>query len=78
MGYVTTREEYSVQSYEGGHTLFGQWEFSAFMMKFSELAAEMLKTPDQRNLDRITRPPIIRKENLDRRRFDPLVDYFEN
>ena len=30
MGYVTTREEYQQQAYEGGHTVFGQWTLAAF------------------------------------------------
>ena len=30
MGYVTTFEEYQLQGYEAGHTVFGQWTFGAF------------------------------------------------
>jgi neutral ceramidase len=37
-GYVTTREEYSVQHYEGGSTQFGPGTLSAYQQKFCELA----------------------------------------
>ncbi len=56
MGYVTTQEEYKVQAYEGGHTLFGQWELDALRMKYAELSEEMLKPPSARDLDRKTKP----------------------
>lgn len=56
MGYVTTPEEYREQTYEGGHTIFGQWTLSAFQTRFSRLAAELLKAPAARSHDQITRP----------------------
>jgi neutral ceramidase len=37
-GYVTTREEYSVQHYEGGSTQFGPGTLSAYQQEFSRLA----------------------------------------
>lgn len=37
-GYVTTREEYQVQHYEGGHTLFGPWTQAGYQQEFVRLA----------------------------------------
>ena len=37
-GYVTTREEYATQQYEGGHTLFGPWTLAAYQQEFARLA----------------------------------------
>jgi neutral ceramidase len=39
--YVTTPEEYDVQRYEGGSTLFGRWELGAFMQTVAMLAEAM-------------------------------------
>lgn len=36
-GYITTPEEYSVQQYEGGHTLFGPWTLPAFQQEIDRL-----------------------------------------
>lgn len=47
-GYITTYEEYRLQMYEGGHTLFGKWTLAAYQMKFKELATELLKDPKDR------------------------------
>lgn len=56
MGYVTTREEYQQQCYEGGHTVFGQWTLAVFQTEFAELARQLKQAPEQRNYDRQTRP----------------------
>ncbi|MGH8455715.1 MAG: neutral/alkaline non-lysosomal ceramidase N-terminal domain-containing protein [Stenotrophobium sp.] len=56
MGYVTTREEYQEQAYEGGHTIFGQWTLAAFQTCFARLADELLKDDADRGHDRVTRP----------------------
>jgi neutral ceramidase len=37
--YVTTREEYQIQHYEGASTLFGEWTLSAYQKVYGELAA---------------------------------------
>jgi len=37
-GYITTPEEYAVQQYEGGHTLFGPWTLPAFQQELGRLA----------------------------------------
>lgn len=56
MGYVTTKEEYDTQGYEGGHTIFGQWTLAAFQTRFEALAGELLKPQSQRSHDRSTQP----------------------
>lgn len=56
MGYVTTREEYQLQAYEGGHTIYGQWTLAAFQTRFDELARQLLVSPAHRTHDRLTRP----------------------
>lgn len=65
MGYVTTNEEYQLQAYEGGHTIFGQWTLAAFQTCFDELAKELLQ-PDEakRAHDRVTQPMLPPAEEL--------------
>jgi neutral ceramidase len=41
IGYVTTPEEYTAQTYEGGHTLFGPWALPGFITAFRELAPHL-------------------------------------
>lgn len=41
IGYVTTQKGYQCQTYEGGHTIFGQWELAALQTAFRKLAREM-------------------------------------
>jgi neutral ceramidase len=40
-GYVTTREEYRVQHYEGASTHFGPWTLAALQQEFRTLAAAL-------------------------------------
>lgn len=40
-GYVTTPEEYSIQQYEGGHTLHGKWTLPAYQQIVTRLAESM-------------------------------------
>lgn len=40
-GYVTTPEEYDVQNYEGGFTLFGSQTFTAYAQEFKRLAKDL-------------------------------------
>lgn len=47
-GYVTTYEEYRLQFYEGGHTLFGKWTLAAYQMKYKEMANQLLKPKKER------------------------------
>ena len=43
-GYLTTREEYGLQLYEGASTLFGQWSLAALQTSLAR-ACEGLCTP---------------------------------
>lgn len=57
VGYVTTDAEYQAQTYEGGHTLFGEWEHGALLTAYRNIAEEMVKPLESsRLLDRSTRP----------------------
>jgi neutral ceramidase len=40
-GYVSTREEYAAQHYEGASTHFGPWTLAAFQQEFQKLAVAM-------------------------------------
>jgi neutral ceramidase len=42
-GYITTPEEYAVQQYEGGHTLFGPWTLPAFQQEINQLARALVE-----------------------------------
>ena len=72
MGYVTTREEYQEQAYEGGHTIFGQWTLAAFQTRFDALARESLKPVGERHHDTHTRPLPAPPEELARRTNVPV------
>lgn len=69
MGYITTYEEYQVQAYEGGHTVFGEWTLAAFQTKYRELAKEMLKPHGERMSDKTVRPVKFTQEELNKRIF---------
>ncbi len=62
-GYVTTYEEYRMQLYEGGHTLFGKWTLAAYQMKYKELATELLKAPQDRHKYRL-RPDMFTMDEI--------------
>ena len=47
-GYITTNEEYQLQLYEGGHTLFGQWTLAGYQTNFEKVAKELLKPEEER------------------------------
>ncbi len=40
-GYVTTREEYALQQYEGASTHFGPWTLAAYRQEFERLTQKM-------------------------------------
>ncbi|MCU4639603.1 neutral/alkaline non-lysosomal ceramidase N-terminal domain-containing protein [Acinetobacter courvalinii] len=67
MGYVTTYEEYQVQAYEGGHTLFGQWTLAACQSKFKALAEQLGLEKNKRHYDEMTRPQPIPAQELAKR-----------
>jgi neutral ceramidase len=37
-GYITTKQEYDTQQYEGGHTLYGPWTLTGYQQEFARLA----------------------------------------
>jgi neutral ceramidase len=68
-GYVTTREEYEVQLYEGGSTHFGKWTLAAYQTKFEYLAEQLLKAPDERDKNSELKPHVFSQQSLARRAF---------
>lgn len=40
-GYVTTKEEYIVQNYEGGFTMFGPYTLAAYQQEFRRIATDL-------------------------------------
>lgn len=40
-GYITTPEEYDVQQYEGGHTVFGRWTLPAYRQEIDRVARSL-------------------------------------
>ncbi|MFT7613868.1 MAG: neutral ceramidase [Parvicellaceae bacterium] len=67
MGYITTFEEYQLQNYEGGHTVYGQWTLGAFQTKLKELAAQMSVAKDNRKIDRAVKPVEFSGDELSKR-----------
>ncbi len=63
-GYCTTKEEYDIQLYEGGHTPFGQWTLAAFQTHYQKLAEDMLKPVAERTLDKTVAPPQFSEQEL--------------
>ena len=68
-GYVTTKEEYAVQRYEGGHTMYGEWTLGGYQTKFKALALELLKKPEERSIDRSIQPAEFSEEELAKRTY---------
>lgn len=68
-GYITTFEEYQVQCYEGGHTPYGQWTLAGFQTKFKELSLQLLKAPEDRQIDSSIAPVEFTDEELNKRTF---------
>lgn len=66
-GYSTTPEEYDLQNYEGGHTVFGRWTLPAFQTHYRRLAEAMALPPAERRIDRSLRPPVFSQAELARR-----------
>jgi neutral ceramidase len=69
-GYITTYEEYQLQMYEGGHTVFGQHFLGAIQTKFRQLALEMVKPESERNVVEDGRPAFFSEEEIGLRSFD--------
>ncbi len=63
-GYITTYEEYQVQMYEGGHTVFGEYSLAALQTKLDALAKEIVKPENNRNIQR-DMPPQFTEQDLE-------------
>ena len=68
-GYITTYEEYQLQCYEGGHTVFGEWTEAAYRTAFNKLAHEMSKGSEKRDLNAMVSPRLFSEEDLRNRSF---------
>ncbi|MCG3166234.1 MAG: Neutral ceramidase [Bacteroidia bacterium] len=68
-GYVTTYEEYQMQCYEGGHTVYGEYTLAAFQTKFKFLAEQLLKKPEERNLEEKAEPAQFTEEEIAKRTY---------
>ncbi|PKL76136.1 MAG: hypothetical protein CVV27_11825 [Candidatus Melainabacteria bacterium HGW-Melainabacteria-1] len=56
-GYATTPEEYELQNYEGGHTVFGRWTLPAFQTLYRRIASAMTQPRPERNVESGPAPP---------------------
>lgn len=65
-GYCTTYEEYQLQHYEGGYTLFGPHQLAATMTML-----EWMRDRWDGPMPLGARPPVFDPEALERRRFTP-------
>jgi neutral ceramidase len=66
-GYITTNEEYRVQLYEGGHTVFGQHSLAALQTTFLWLFNERGK--QLKELENPLKPPVFSETELNKRLF---------
>ena len=76
-GYITTYEEYQLQRYEAGHTVFGEWTQPAYQTKLKQMALEMLKESGERNFDPAAQPEVFDEEDLKKRSFPTPVTFSE-
>jgi neutral ceramidase len=70
-GYFSTFEEYQVQAYEGGHTVFGKHSLGAMQTKFKQMALELLKPQAERADPSDAVPLKFGNEEIALRSFDP-------
>ena len=63
-GYVTTTQEYRAQQYEGAHTIFGKWTLPAYQTKIKQLATQMLKPKDERQIDTQLKPELFAPDEI--------------
>lgn len=70
-GYFCTFEEYEVQAYEGGHTVFGRHSLGAMQTKFKHMALELLKPEAERVNPGDAVPLKFGIEEIALRSFDP-------
>jgi len=72
-GYVTTYQEYQLQLYEAGHTVFGKHTLGAVQTRFKRLALEMLKPREERIPMVDGQPAQFSDEELAKRTFNVKV-----
>jgi len=65
-GYLTTFEEYQVQHYEAGYTVFGPWQLAAVRTAFATVAGDLLRGGSG---DLGPRPPRIPTEHIERQAY---------
>ncbi len=65
-GYVTTPEEYRQQTYEGGHTLFGENTLGAYQTCFDYLVKQLNLPPEER-VENGVHPPVFDAEVIAKR-----------
>lgn len=70
--YITTRDEYLVQDYEGGATLFGQWTLGAYRTRIRHLGRAMLIPAHERRYNAGPRPPLPAPDEIEARRPENL------
>jgi len=68
-GYITTYEEYQMQCYEGGHTVYGEYTLAAFQTKFKFLAEQLLKNPEERDTGQNVEPVTFTEDEIAKRTF---------
>jgi neutral ceramidase len=73
-GYITTPQEYEVQHYEAGHTVFGKWTHPAYQTIIKRLCTEMLKPKEQRDFSWSTHVPEFSQHELEGRTYGPSAN----
>ncbi|HRI28008.1 MAG TPA: neutral/alkaline non-lysosomal ceramidase N-terminal domain-containing protein [Chitinophagales bacterium] len=63
-GYITTTQEYRAQLYEGAHTIFGKWTLPAYQTKIKQLATQMLKPKNERQMDTQLKPELFAPDEI--------------
>jgi neutral ceramidase len=63
-GYCTTFEEYQLQLYEGGHTVFGSRTHDAFRTEFKNMLSECLKPKKDRKFERNPKPKVFSDKEI--------------
>jgi neutral ceramidase len=67
-GYVTTEEEYDIQCYEGGHTLYGRHTLAANQQECARLCEILISDQSIHEAD-LTDEYVFNEEELEKRKF---------
>lgn len=68
-GYITTHQEYDVQAYEAGHTIYGKWTLAAFQTKFRQLVHLMQNRSAQQRTKQEAQGPEFTEADLQPRTY---------